>query len=183
MNDSGIWAAILVWWLIPILVLYRIAGALGRSDRHAAWGVLGWPGLVIGVIILPLSGRSAPLTGRTTRTTPTTFFSSPSAAAPRQAHFDFRTSNFLRPASIVNRRSTPLPRSVYSPDSPHLSSRCPDDQTAPTGAPASPISSSLPEDAVALVKMAAPDLGRGWTSRAASALRRLHPAAAPSSKT
>lgn len=49
----GEWIVLVVFGLVvPIGVLYRVAGARGQSSRYALWGLLSYVGLVIGLLVL-----------------------------------------------------------------------------------------------------------------------------------
>lgn len=43
---------ILLVFLIPMGVLYRVAKARGQEGRYGLWGLLSYPGLIIGLLVM-----------------------------------------------------------------------------------------------------------------------------------
>ena len=43
---------ILLFFGVPFIVLWKVAQARGQSAAYTLWGLLGWLGLIIGLLIM-----------------------------------------------------------------------------------------------------------------------------------
>lgn len=53
---------VLLVWLIPMGVLYRVANARGQEGRYALWGLLSYAGLIVGILVMMAMPRPQPAT-------------------------------------------------------------------------------------------------------------------------
>ncbi len=59
-------AILLLFWVVPAIVLWRVAGARGQTRLHILWAILGWMGLIIGLLVMiAMPRRSAAVVEKT----------------------------------------------------------------------------------------------------------------------